>query len=109
MTKKKVKKVFTINDIKNKNIKEVMKAMDKNGESALFPIHRFATKFKVKNKSKTIEITMEFPIDQVSSEKHLGDIREVSNVIITEESDMPLIPMIAVFGNKATVFPDRNN
>lgn len=78
--------------------------MTQNGDSILFPISKFATQFKVVKKRKKLSVTLEFPIDEVSSKG--GSVMELASLNVTKESELPFIPMLAIFGNKERLFSE---
>jgi len=84
--------------IKNKNIKKVQDFLVKTDSAALHPISNFATSFEVKRKRKTISITLELPVNEISSKGE--DVCEIIDFDVFQKSEMPIIPMLITFDNK---------
>ena len=85
----------------NKNIKELYKFTKDQGEILLHPLSSFCTQFTVIKKRKTIQIKIELPIDQISSNGQ--DLRDILSFRVDKKSDLPVIPMLVVFSNKEPV------
>lgn len=84
--------------IKNKNIKKLLEENHGKNDFVLHRLSSFMKSCSYKKKKNTIEIIIELPANEVSSLG--GDVREIMNFSARKESNLPLIPMLIVFGNK---------